>query len=251
MQEEKRYFKQRDVCEMFDPLDKNNSDEDSDYDDLNIAYKVDAELIFEAWVRYRPKTGKNRQNKSQYMVNSPHRGSRSPISDISYAPENDIVDFGRALSNQDYHKKFNEQYPLDEIEQSILEEEKKIVKEFLSKFIASPEISMNNLIDVSRVLKALPKTFTYDNVVKSDIINMRNIQLSLISYQNESQDKLFQFYDTRIKTRVSILAKRAEENKDLIQDIKKYSNSLLSRLSRIRDARTSAKKKIPFNLDSE
>jgi len=185
------------------------------------------------------------------MMNSPEKTPRSFISDNSNIlnnPQNNIQNFSKAFSSKSRRKTFLENFPLDEIEQSILEEEKKLVEEFLDKF--KSDDSKRGFINVARVLKALPKKFNYDNVVKSDIINMKNMKLSLIAYQNESQDKLFQFYDNRSKSRILSLAKRAEENKELIQDIKKYSNSILSRVSRMMMGRESSKKKIPFNVST-
>jgi hypothetical protein len=237
---------------MFDPLNKEYSDDEDNENNNDLHFKIDSEIIFEAWLRYRPKTNAYRINGLQNNdLSSPEAQSLSGKSNFSQNADN-IQNYTKAMTSKKKRKTFLESFPLDQIEQSILDEEKKIVKEFLSKFIASPEISMSNLIDVSWVLKALPTFFHIHNVVKSNLINMRNLQLSLIAYQNESQDKLFQFYDTRIETRMQILAKRAEENKEIIQDIKMYSNSLHSRISRIKNNRDSTKKKrIPFHLDTE
>ena len=80
---------------------------------------------------------------------------------------------------------------------------------------------------------------------------MRNMQLSLIGYQNESQDKLFQFYDSRIKKRMVNLTKRETENDEIIQDIKIFSNSILSHVSRMKKLQNSSHKRIPFNMDSD
>ena len=215
-----------------------NSDED-------YSFNIEADLIKEAWMRFRPKTGRNKEIPSAF--NSPEKSSISSKSDLSQT-NNNLHNFSKALSNKNKRKTFLERFPLDEVERTILEEEKKLVEEFLGKF--KSDNSKRGFIDLAKVLKALPKKFGYENVVKSDIINMRNMKLSLVAYQNESQDKLFQFYDARMKSRLIALAKRAEENKDLIQDIKKYSNSILSRVSRMVNGKESSKKKIPFNVNT-
>lgn len=80
---------------------------------------------------------------------------------------------------------------------------------------------------------------------------MRNVQLALIGYQNESQDKLFKFYDSRIKQRMITLSKRQVDNDESVQDIKKYANSLLSHVSRRTKLENLNVERIPLHLDSE
>ena len=133
-----------------------------------------------------------------------------------------------------------------------MKKKNKIVDKFLNKFVANPEISVSKLIDVSNVIKAMPVKFNSWNVEKSQIINMRNMQLALIGYQNTSRDKLFNYYGVRLKNRVFMLSQREIENREIIENIKKYSNSLLSHVSRMNYNRFSVDRNIQFpDIDSE
>lgn len=239
VREEERYVKVKDLGDVYNPLDDKDIDEEIEFADNPSSYLVDADIIFEAWIRYRPKTerhhGSNNNHSSENISNS----------------ANNMREFGNAVRSRKSRQNFNEKFPLNDIEKEIMEEEKKIVKKFLSKFVANPELSKLNLIDIARVIKALPTTFNSNNVTKTDFINMRNVQLALIGYQNESQDKLFQFYDSRIKQRMMALDKRQYENDEFIQDIKKYANSILSHMSRMKKLEDTSKKNIPLHLDSD
>ena len=47
------------------------------------------------------------------------------------------------------------------------------------------------------------------------------------------------------------LTKREAENDEIIQDIKIFSNSILSHVSRMKKLQNSSQKRIPFNVDSD
>ena len=228
VQEEKRYVKVRDLGQIYDPLSEIKKDH---FDDGSgkWSFKINKDLIMSSWIEYRPKT-----NRHGDTINQKKR----------------VHNLLNSISGESDHSQSKHETDKHEMASALFEEEKKIVDKFLNKFVANPEISKSKLIDLSNVIKALPVKFNPRNVIKSEIINMRNMQLALIGYQNTSQDKLFSYYGSRIKNRVFLLAQREVENREIIQDIKKYSNSILSHISRMNLDKQSSK--IPFpSINSE
>ena len=65
-------------------------------------------------------------------------------------------------------------------------QERRLVRDFLKKFELASDLSAHNYIDLRSMLKMLPLRFHDDNVAKADLTNFRNIQLALISFQNEA-----------------------------------------------------------------
>ena len=61
-------------------------------------------------------------------------------------------------------------------------EERRLVREFLKKFMLASDLSAHKYIDLRSMLKMLPLHFHDDNVAKADLTNFRNIQLALISF---------------------------------------------------------------------
>lgn len=59
--------------------------------------------------------------------------------------------------------------------------------------------SSKEQIDVNLALKALPNKVDEENIYRIDLINFNVIQKSLIAFQNDDQDELFNFYDNRQK----------------------------------------------------
>ena len=230
VQEEKRYVRVREIGSLYDPL-KENTEEHSLEKSDKFTFKINKNLILNSWIEYRPKTNRHPDNSgSRRNRNNPGSNSISGDSDNSH-------------SKHEIDKQ--------EMATALFEEEKQIVEKFLNKFVANPEISQEKLIDISNVIKALPVKFNSKNVSKSEIINMRNMQLALIGFQNTSQDKLFSYYGTRMKNRIILLSHKEIENREIIEDIKKLSNSILSHVSRMNLNLHSSKKQIPFpNVDS-
>ena len=51
-------------------------------------------------------------------------------------------------------------------------------------------------------------------------MNFNLIQRSLIAFQNDDQDELFEYYDNRNKERLKKITKRAENNEMSTEEIK-------------------------------
>ena len=82
----------------------------------------------------------------------------------------------------------------------IPEEELQLVEDFLDKFVFVSETSTaNEQIDLNLALKALPVKVDEQNIYRIDLMNFNMVQRSLIAFQNNDQDELFEFYDNRSK----------------------------------------------------
>lgn len=67
-------------------------------------------------------------------------------------------------------------------------------------------------------------------------MNFNLVQRSLIGFQNDQQDELFEFYDNRTRQRLRKITKRATENEVISEDIMgmvRFCHSGLMRLAKI------------------
>ena len=95
--------------------------------------------------------------------------------------------------------------------EAIPDEEKELIDAFLSCFILNSDSgSKVDQIDIKQALKALPKHIDESNLFKCVQFNFEATKTSLISFNNDDQDKLFRYYDSRNKTRLNKLSKKAE-----------------------------------------
>jgi hypothetical protein len=69
-------------------------------------------------------------------------------------------------------------------------------------------------------MKALPAKIDESNIYRIDLMNFNIVQRSLIAFQNNDQDELFEFYDNRSKQRLRKITKRATDNDTQTEDIK-------------------------------
>lgn len=65
------------------------------------------------------------------------------------------------------------------------------------------------------------------------MFNYGNTKRALIAFQNDDQDELFKFYDTRNNTRLKKLGVKATITKELTHTLKELGSSLLSILKKI------------------
>lgn len=105
---------------------------------------------------------------------------------------------------------------------NIPEEEVQLIEDFLDKFIFVGDSSSTSReqIDLNLALKALPAKVDEKNIYRIDLMNFNLIQRSLIAFQNDAQDELFQYYDNRSKERLKKITKRAEHNEMSTEEIK-------------------------------
>ena len=113
-----------------------------------------------------------------------------------------------------------------------MEDEIHLIESFLLKFVFISESSRDQ-IDLKLALKALPYKIDDFNIYRIEMINFNMIQKSLIAFQNDDQDELFEYYDKRNKIRLHKLARKATETEGQTQELQKLANSVLSIINKI------------------
>lgn len=90
------------------------------------------------------------------------------------------------------------------------EDELEIVENFLSKFCFEPSASSKKeQIDLKLALKAMPTRLDSSNYLRATYFNFKDTYVSLIAFNNQNQDQLFNYYDLRNKTRLRKLKEKA------------------------------------------
>lgn len=201
-------------------------------------YVLDKRLIFEAWKRYRPSennldapnehlTGHN-SNKNFKTVVGQHFINRL-IENINKNSQQVEVDEDEILSASDTeieNSVMNEDIPLLELE---------ITDEFLNRFLLASDTFDKEAINLELALRALPKRVNEHNESKISLINFTTIQISLIGFQNDDKDELFNFYDKRSFKRIYKLRKNCKENSRYIEDLHKMSERMILKVKSMFD----------------
>lgn len=108
------------------------------------------------------------------------------------------------------------------------------MEDFLDKFVfVSDSSSFGEQVDLNLALKALPHKVDESNIYRIDLTNFNLVQRSLIAFQNNDQDELFEFYDNRNKQRLQKITKRASENEFNTQEIKNLAQLCLAGFARL------------------
>ena len=114
------------------------------------------------------------------------------------------------------------------------EAELHLIEDFLDKFIfISDSSTSKDIIDLNLALKALPLKVEEFNIYRIDLINFNLIQKSLIAFQNDDQDELFNYYDNRNKNRLRKIMKKATENDYSTEEIKNLTSQTTKALDRL------------------
>ena len=133
--------------------------------------------------------------------------------------------------------------------QNIPEEEVQLVEDFLDKFVfISDSSSSREQVDLNLSLKALPLKVEESNIYRIDLMNFNLVQRSLIAFQNDDQDELFNFYDNRNRQRLRKITKRATDNETYTDDIKSLAALCLAsfgRLSKVLGTQTISNMNMP------
>ncbi len=109
-----------------------------------------------------------------------------------------------------------------------------LISTFLDKFIFIQIGSTSkNEIDIKLALKSLPVKITPFNLHRVEMINFHTLQRSLIAFQNDDQDELFNHYDNRNKQRLRKLRNKASETDMQSDSIRGVANDLLYLVNKI------------------
>lgn len=103
---------------------------------------------------------------------------------------------------------------------NIPEEEVQLIEDFLDKFIFLNDASSSKeQVDLNLALKALPLKIDETNIYRIDLINFSVVKKSLIGFQNDQQDELFEYYDNNNRKRLRKITKFAIDNEAVSEDI--------------------------------
>lgn len=74
-------------------------------------------------------------------------------------------------------------------------------------------------MNIALVIKAFPSNFTKSSVTKIELLNFKRMQKILISFFNDEQDEMFNYYDNRMTQRLNSLRKTTQVNKRVLDKI--------------------------------
>lgn len=121
------------------------------------------------------------------------------------------------------------------------DDEKHFVDAFLSRFLLSSDSNTKGEINLYHALRALPKRLNEVNFNRIEMMNLSVIQMSIIAFQNDDKDELFNFYDKRNKTRLHKLKLTSVDNNKSLEDILKRLIRTLEKSSKLFGTRANLK----------
>jgi len=125
---------------------------------------------------------------------------------------------GSAFSGSQSHEA-EEEEAREDVDVHIPEIEKKFVNQLLDKFVVLGEKAGSNYVNVKLMMRNLGHTFTKHNFERVEMVNFMICQKSLIAFQNDDMDELFNFYDARNKGRFGKLRQKTVEMEEKIGNV--------------------------------
>eukprot|EP00347_Sterkiella_histriomuscorum_P019128 403342842 len=231
-------------------------------DEGDQGYTIDKLLIIEAWARYRPKQAQILDEKindekmklkaqprdldkifgekfiqriMQGVKQKFYQGKEFDLNIEELRKMYKIQRQQRGHNNDLDYVKDNLKDDFDSMSiRDIPREEMTLIETFLDKFIfIQIGSSSKTEIDIKLALKSLPIKINMDNLQRIELLNFHTLQRSLIAFQNDDQDELFNHYDNRNKHRLRKLKNKANETDFQSQGIKDIANELLYLINRI------------------
>ena len=199
-------------------------------EDTVVKYCVDKELIMKIWKRFKIKgeeLSSDDENRLIPDIDTHDKdfrivGSKKFREIIGRRIKKEII---KCLSQTKNEKEYQEMDTISQLradterynqsaeeELDIDEKDIEIADLFLSRFLITSDATGKGEIDLTHVLRALPKRMNGVNFPRIEMMNMSGVQLSIIAFQNDDKDELFNFYDKRNKNRMHRLRVSLEEN---------------------------------------
>lgn len=160
-------------------------------------YELDKELIIEAWKRYRPNDAHPIVQEEQPIVHNTNKNFKTVVGQmfINRLIENINKNSQQVEMEDDDGSAGSSEGDKSMIEDEIPKIELAITEEFLKRFTLGSDASQNEVINLQLALRALPKRVNEHNEAKINLLNFAVIRMSLIGFQNDDKDELFNYYD--------------------------------------------------------
>lgn len=210
----------------FDPENSNfNPEVTFKLDDNDgVKYLIDKELVIQAWRRYRPQeVDHEEENDIEITTTANIATNKNFITVVGNNFVNRVIDnlkrnYDQGELDEDKAEESDDNSSeYTQIADNIPEAEVKIIDIFLNRFLLTSDASENEVINLKLTLRALPKKINDYNEPKIELIDFSRIQLSLIAFQNDDKDELFEFYDRRNMKRLFRLRSYVSNNSEVKQ----------------------------------
>lgn len=111
------------------------------------------------------------------------------------------------------------------------EDEGSLVDQFISKFSILQQNQETQTIDLDLVVKGFPKVLTKHSIKKIYLLNFQRMQRILISFFNDDQDEMFNYYDNRMTRRLDQLRDSSTRNSTRLDWILEITKNLYNFIS--------------------
>lgn len=196
-------------------------------------FLIDKDIIIKSWRKYRPdeqvKEVRDEDGSTTIMSNKNfitvvgQAFVDKIMNHIKKSKDHDAVEDNKSISSDEGDN--SNSGNLSEVP----EEEVEIIDAFLSRFLLSSDSNQKGELNLKLALKALPKRINEHNIEKINLLNFSLIQISLIAFQNDDKDELFNFYDKRNMKRLYKLRTKSKENLNDIDYLKTLSFRLFKK----------------------
>ena len=248
---------QKHVSNKFDLLEELQRQRDET--DMEEGYTINADLIIEAWKRFRPVNLDDDRNTGKRKRLQP-RTKQSLIRDVFgrrfiYTLMSEIhlklynfAELEAEVSDRRAYKREFTGYYKNKLEKHVDEEadrestarlgaapkaEVDMVTAIIDKFVFDSDSKHPRQVDLNLTLKALPARVDENNCYRVELFDFPAMQQAIIACQNQEQDMLFKFYDNRNKNRLRKLQTQADRSHTLTETLQQDSTTLTSVLKRI------------------
>lgn len=197
-------------------------------DDEPTNFRVNKSVIIKAWRKYDPyieheSSDEDEPLKDKILRKGPKRSTIH--SKFRKMVGNKMLKFlsktvNKTKGEQNYAKletttegPNNNKRILETDSQEVDEDEaNELVEDFLYRFVISSYTEEEDEINLYHALRALPTRINEHNVDRIELLNLSKVQMSVISFQNDDKDELFNFYDKRMRNRLYLLRENSEVN---------------------------------------
>lgn len=211
--------------QMHNLTTKNIEERKTFVDESEVKYSVDKELLLKAWKRYRLKDIGESSDEEEYLPEIDSKGGKLAKnarfrSFVGEKIRKAIIKSLNKTRNEEDYQELETASNLNSKNKILVTEddaeegssESSVANMFISRFLLITDSNSNGEINLMHALRALPKRLTLNNFSRVEMTNQSVVQMSIIAFQNDDKDELFNFYDKRNKTRMQKIRNFSAEN---------------------------------------